>query len=126
MKSWSVICHRISQMLGLLLTLGWLYVLASPEPWTALVQGVLPIYGLGGVLTAVVYAVDKRAAGQEGAWRIPERVLHQLNFAGGLFGGAVGQWWLRHKNRKPEFMKFYYAAAALHVAVWVLVTALKV
>jgi uncharacterized membrane protein YsdA (DUF1294 family) len=81
-------------------------------------RAVLPLYLVASALTLLAYHLDKRAAAQGDAWRTPERTLHLLNLAGGLIGGALGQWWLRHKRQKAPFLRRYYAIAAAHVALW--------
>jgi uncharacterized membrane protein YsdA (DUF1294 family) len=118
MKKWSDVCGVIAQVLGAALLCGWLWVVLSAHPWWVISRAVLPLYAVATALTLLAYHLDKRAAAQADAWRTPERTLHKLNFAGGLIGGALGQWWLRHKSQKQSFLKFYYAAVAAHVALW--------
>lgn len=72
------------------------------------------LVGQGGLLAVVVYLVvinvvtfvgfciDKRRA-IRGAYRIPERTLIALSFAGGALGGLVAMRLVRHKTRKWYF-----------------------
>ena len=73
------------------------------------------LVGQGGLLAVVVYLVvinvvtfvgfciDKRRA-IRGAYRIPERTLIALSFAGGALGGLVAMRLVRHKTRKWYFV----------------------
>ena len=67
-------------------------------------RGVLPLW-LGGccmlasAVSFALYGQDKRAA-QRKQWRIPERTLQLLAFAGGWPGALLGQALFRHKHRK--------------------------
>lgn len=54
------------------------------------------------VVTFVGFCIDKRRAIQ-GAYRIPERTLLALSFAGGALGGLVAMRLVRHKTRKWYF-----------------------
>lgn len=72
------------------------------------------VVGQGGLLAVVVYlavvnvvtfvgfCIDKRRA-VWGAYRIPERTLLALSFAGGALGGLVAMRFARHKTRKWYF-----------------------
>jgi uncharacterized membrane protein YsdA (DUF1294 family) len=52
--------------------------------------------------TFLTFAWDKYCAGN-GMWRVPERTLLTMAFAGGTPGAMAGQRWLRHKTRKEPF-----------------------
>lgn len=54
------------------------------------------------VVTFVGFCIDKRRA-VRGAYRIPERTLIALSFAGGALGGLVAMRLVRHKTRKWYF-----------------------
>lgn len=54
----------------------------------------------------LAYWLDKRAA-QRGAWRVPERDLHLLEFLGGWIGAWVAQKLLRHKTSKKSYQAMY-------------------
>jgi uncharacterized membrane protein YsdA (DUF1294 family) len=71
------------------------------------------------VVTFVVYAVDKRAAGR-GAHRISENTLHLLALAGGWPGAIVAQQSLRHKTAKRSFRGVFWLTVAGNVAAFVL------
>jgi uncharacterized membrane protein YsdA (DUF1294 family) len=118
MKKWSDMCALAARVLGAALVGGWLWVVLSAQPGWVLSRVVLPVYAVASGLTLLAYHLDKQAATQGDAWRTPERTLHMLNFAGGLFGGALGQWWLRHKSQKVPFLRLYYSAVAAHVGLW--------
>lgn len=76
----------------------------------------VPVVYLGlGLLTALAYAADKRAA-ESGGWRTSERSLHGLDLLGGIAGGLLAQDLLRHKTAKPRFVAATYLIAILHVA----------
>ena len=85
-----------------------------------MVSGVLPLW-LGGwcMLTSAVsfalYGQDKRAA-QRKQWRIPERTLQLLAFAGGWPGALLGQALFRHKHRKAAFQWVFWLCVLANVA----------
>ncbi len=54
------------------------------------------------VVTFVGFCIDKHRA-VRGAYRISERTLIALSFAGGALGGLVAMRLLRHKTRKWYF-----------------------
>lgn len=72
------------------------------------------VVGQGGLLAVVVYlavvnvvtfvgfCIDKRRA-IRGGYRVPERTLLVLSFAGGALGGLVAMRLVRHKTRKWYF-----------------------
>ena len=70
------------------------------------------------VITFVVYAVDKRAAGTSRR-RVPENTLHLLELAGGWPGAIVAQQTLRHKTAKRSFRVAFWAAVAVNILLFV-------
>lgn len=51
----------------------------------------------------LTYGLDKWKA-KAGKWRIPERTLLLLAFAGGSAGALAGMMLFRHKTRKAKFV----------------------
>ncbi|MBO1112585.1 DUF1294 domain-containing protein [Bordetella petrii] len=87
-------------------------ILGQPPLWA------LWIYPAAGVLTFLVYAIDKSAA-RAGAWRIPENTLHGLALAGGWPGAWVAQQVLRHKSSKTAFLAVFWCTVLANVAAFV-------
>lgn len=56
--------------------------------------------------TFIAYRADKRAA-VRGAWRVPERDLHTLEFLGGWLGAWIAQKVYRHKTSKKSYQAMY-------------------
>lgn len=54
------------------------------------------------IFTWIVYGIDKWKA-RNNRWRVSERTLLLLTFAGGSVGAAAGMMLFRHKTRKPKF-----------------------
>jgi uncharacterized membrane protein YsdA (DUF1294 family)/cold shock CspA family protein len=77
-------------------------------PWLPL------LYVASGVVSAVLYAADKRAAKQRG-WRIAETTLHMVDAAFGIAGGLVAQGVLRHKSSKRPFAVVTGVIFVLHM-----------
>lgn len=67
------------------------------------------------ITTFIAYGVDKHAA-QKGAWRIPEKDLHILEFLGGWIGAWLGQKFFRHKTAKQSFQNMYKLMIVLEFA----------
>jgi uncharacterized membrane protein YsdA (DUF1294 family) len=63
--------------------------------------------------TYLVYASDKTRA-QQGAWRVPETVLHSLELMGGWPGAFVAQRRLRHKCVKLPYQVAFWLIVAVH------------
>jgi len=89
--------------------------------------GILALFGavplvlvLGYLLMSLVafatYAADKAQAGL-GKGRVPERVLHLIELAGGWPGALVAQRQFRHKTRKARFQLVFWLIVVAHVAV---------
>ncbi len=51
-----------------------------------------------------LYGYDKHQSEKEGAWRVPEAVLHLLSLAGGFIGAFLGWSFYRHKTQKIAFI----------------------
>jgi uncharacterized membrane protein YsdA (DUF1294 family) len=83
---------------------------------------VLIIYVVMSLVAFAAYAADKAQAGL-GKGRVPERVLHLIELAGGWPGALVAQRQFRHKTRKARFQLIFWLIVLIHlVAVWWLVT----
>ncbi|MCH9681262.1 MAG: DUF1294 domain-containing protein [Deltaproteobacteria bacterium] len=103
-------------------TLGALAMLASTrELWRGYEHAAWIV--AWGLVTFVVYAIDKRAAragkddrGGSKRSRVDELALHLLAVVGGFVGGWVGRHGLRHKTRKPMFAVVLVLATALHLS----------
>ncbi|MEY8283119.1 DUF1294 domain-containing protein [Lachnospiraceae bacterium 50-23] len=54
------------------------------------------------LLSFAVFGYDKRCAKKD-MWRIPEKTLFFLAFAGGSAGAWAGMYVFRHKTRKQRF-----------------------
>jgi uncharacterized membrane protein YsdA (DUF1294 family) len=70
------------------------------------------------MVTFIVYAVDKSRA-RRGGRRVPENVLHLLEFAFGWPGALIAQGVVKHKRRKTSFMIVFWIIVAVHLAFWV-------
>jgi uncharacterized membrane protein YsdA (DUF1294 family) len=79
-------------------------------------------YVVASLVTFMVYAFDKSAAGR-GARRTPEATLHMLALAGGWPGAILAQQLLRHKSRKAEFRSVFWVTVVLNVAGFVVFSA---
>lgn len=66
------------------------------------------------VVAASVFAADKKAAGK-GRWRVPEKVLHLLEFLGGVFIVIPMMYIIRHKNRKFSYFVWTYLILLLWI-----------
>ncbi|MDG9882569.1 DUF1294 domain-containing protein [Pseudomonas sp. GD04058] len=80
----------------------------------------LPVlaYLLMSLVCAGLYWHDKRQALAQGQ-RIPEKVLHLLEFLGGWPGALVGQQAWRHKTRKLSYQLVFWMIVLIHQAIWV-------
>ncbi len=67
------------------------------------------------ISTFFAYMVDKRAA-IRGAWRVPERDLHTLEFLGGWIGAFFAQRIFRHKISKKSYQLTYKLMIVMELA----------
>lgn len=67
------------------------------------------------ISTFIAYFVDKRAA-VRGAWRVPERDLHTLEFLGGWIGAFFAQRIFRHKISKRSYQLTYKLMIIMELA----------
>lgn len=88
---------------------------------------IIGIYAALSVLSAALYAVDKRRAihNRSGApkRRIPERTLHLVDLLGGWPGGLTARQVFRHKRDKRVKARFVWTSrviVAIHAMVWIL------
>lgn len=106
--------HGLAFMIAALIGVAIL-VMAWPS-WNGQINThVWLVYVVLSVLTAGMYAYDKRQA-QQGGWRVKESTLHLL----ALLGGWPGAWWaqrkLRHKSQKKEFQIIFWITVACNLA----------
>ena len=59
-------------------------------------------YGLFGLVSAILYALDKQAVSQR-RWRISEAQLLGIDLCFGIVGGLLAQVIFRHKTSKPSY-----------------------
>lgn len=92
----------------------------------SVVSGKLPAlilwgYLIAGLITFLVYAIDKTAA-KDGAWRTQESTLHLLSLIGGWPGALIAQAALRHKSKKQSFKSAFWMTVVLNVGAlaWML------
>ena len=64
-------------------------------------------------ISATFFIYDKYAA-QKGKTRIPEKVLHFCEIAGGVFINLLLMYFIRHKNRKFS----YYSISWIILVIW--------
>ena len=77
------------------------------------------VAGVASLAAYALYASDKRRA-RAGGRRLPESLLHAVEFLGGWPGALFAQWRLRHKNRKLSFQLVFWLIVAIHVAAeWI-------
>jgi uncharacterized membrane protein YsdA (DUF1294 family) len=74
-----------------------------------------------GLVTFVVYAVDKRAAGT-GRHRVSGNTLHVLALAGGWPAAIVAQQALRHKTAKRSFRRVFWLTVVANIVGFVALT----
>jgi uncharacterized membrane protein YsdA (DUF1294 family)/cold shock CspA family protein len=70
------------------------------------------------LLTFIVYAFDKTKA-HKNERRIPEQILHFLEFLGGWPGALITQRVIRHKNKKKSFQAIFWVIVIIHITVWI-------
>jgi uncharacterized membrane protein YsdA (DUF1294 family) len=64
----------------------------------------------------VMMGIDKQKARKK-AWRVPERVLFGIAFAGGGIGSFLGMYAFRHKTKHTKFVVLLPMAAVLYIYV---------
>ena len=74
------------------------------------------IYLVMSLITFVVYGLDKLKA-KKGWWRIPEAMLHMLEFAFGWPGAWMGQIVFRHKTQKRSFRVMFGLMVVANIIV---------
>jgi uncharacterized membrane protein YsdA (DUF1294 family) len=74
-------------------------------------------YATMSAVTALAYALDKRAA-RRGGRRTAEATLHALELLGGWPGAFIAQRVIRHKNAKPAYQAVFWAIGIAHAAAW--------
>ena len=74
---------------------------------------VAAIYGIASLIAYTMYWLDKRYA-QRGKSRTPERTLHVIGVFGGWPGAWLAQRIFRHKSRKAEFQRVFWATVILN------------
>lgn len=78
------------------------------------------------ITTFIAYWIDKRAA-QRGAWRVPEKNLHLLEFLGGWAGALVAQKIFRHKSKKIAYLRMFKVMIVMEfAAVYVILKFLNI
>jgi uncharacterized membrane protein YsdA (DUF1294 family)/cold shock CspA family protein len=93
-----LLCYLAANLIWSLPRWGWLWFVATSA------------------LSYVYYQRDKRAA-DEDEDRVPENNLHLLALLGGWPGALIAQRTLRHKLRKPAFMKLFWVTVAANLAL---------
>ena len=88
--------------------------------WLAVSDQRLPVWvpwlvAVASLVTAVLYAIDKRAA-IRGEHRIAESTLHLAALAGGWPGALMAQSVFRHKTVKRSFQRWFWCAALINCA----------
>lgn len=68
------------------------------------------------ILTFVMFFIDKRAA-KKNLWRKKESLLMGMILAGGVVGGFLGIFLLRHKSRKLKFKFVLVLSIILHILI---------
>lgn len=77
----------------------------------------LPFYAAASAVSLCAMAWDKLRA-KRGGRRVPERLLHALELAGGWPGAFLAMLAVNHKRAKPAFWLVTLAAALAHVGLW--------
>lgn len=68
------------------------------------------------ILTFVMFFIDKRAA-KKNLWRKKESLLMGMILVGGVVGGFLGIFLLRHKSRKLKFKFVLVLSIILHILI---------
>ncbi len=86
--------------------------------WSNFLIGAMLWTLVAGLVSLVLYWLDKRAAKRDGARRIPERTLHIWSVLGGWPGALLGQRWFRHKTQKQPFVAILWGTIFVNLVVW--------
>ena len=62
------------------------------------------------------YGLDKRQS-RNGGRRVPERILHLMEFLGGWPGALLGQRQFRHKTKKVRYRIVFWLLVVVHVGI---------
>lgn len=108
---------RLKLVLWLLLCSVPLYGALSMG-WQGISLIPLAAYGAVSLLTLLLYWHDKRQA-RNGGQRIPEKILHALELAGGWPGALLAQQVFRHKTRKVSYQVLFWLIVVLHQVFWI-------
>ncbi len=68
------------------------------------------------IFTFLLYGVDKWKA-KRNAWRISEKTLLLMTFAGGSFGAFCGMFFFRHKTKHLKFLILVPLFFIIHIVV---------
>ena len=90
---------------------------------SALQRFVLIWLGCTSLMAFVAFAMDKQAARTKQR-RIPEITLLNLVGIGGIFGGLLGMYGLRHKTQKRSFIVPFWLIIGTFIIAWSLATQL--
>lgn len=82
---------------------------------------VVPVYVLMSLLSFSLYWYDKDAA-QRKAWRLPENMLHLIDFSGGWIGAILAQQRYRHKTKKLSFRIGFWLSVVLNLGMLYLIS----
>lgn len=100
---------------------GFLLLVVAATLLGLLPQVVAAAYLLGSLVSFVLYASDKSAAGTRRR-RTPENTLHAIDFLGGWPGALAAQQRFRHKTVKSSFQVTFWITVVLNLTgVWWLV-----
>ena len=75
-------------------------------------------YPLLSLAAFALYGYDKKQARDQGQ-RVPEKVLHAVEVAGGWPGALVAQQVFRHKTRKVSYQLVFWLIVAVHQLFWI-------
>lgn len=101
----------------ILLSAGFLAAVAVAGAADRIPEWVAPVYWGMSLVTAFVYAWDKRRARRAG-WRTAEKTLHTCELLGGWPGALVAQRVFRHKTAKRSFQLIFWLIVLGHLAAW--------
>lgn len=85
------------------------------------VKLILFYYGVLSMISIGMHLWDKSQA-IRGGWRVREKTLHSFEFLGGWPGAILITRSINHKTAKSKYMRMLYAAAAVHVVGWMLLS----